>query len=124
MSVPDVHIGDIGTLYRVRVTDEGGDFDPSTATVKQLKFRLAGGTVLDKTAAVEVGAGDEAGQFFLTYTVGAGEGPGSPPDEFHSLEGAIKVQAFLEWADGKQYHSNIRSVDDDGRELRVRVNLQ
>ena len=120
--VAEVHQGDIGTTYRVRVQDENGDFDPSGASVKELIFLMPGGVVLEKTATVEVGSGDEAGQWFLTYEVGAADG--SPPDEFHETVGRFKVQAYLEWADGTKYHSDVRETDDDGALLRVYPNLR
>lgn len=123
MSEPyEVHVGDIGTKYRVRVLDESGDFDPSSASVKQLIFSMPGGVLLEKTATVETGSGAEAGRFFLTYTVTAASG--SPSDEFHETSGRFKVQGYLEWADGKKYYSNKRTTDDDGNELRVHPNLR
>lgn len=117
----EVHLGDIGTIYRVRVTDENGDFDPRSATIKQLIFAMPGGVVLEKDATVLVGSGDEDGQFFLSYTVA--DDAGSPTDDFHQTVGKFRLQAYLEWADGTHYHSNVRTTDDDGNELRIHRNL-
>ncbi len=118
----EVHQGDIGTLYRVRVMDEGADFDPSDASVKTLLFKMPGNsTILERTATVEVGSGSEAGQWFLTYEVGADDG--SPEDQFHQNAGKFKVQGYLEWSDGTKYHSNVQTVDNEGNELRVHRNL-
>jgi hypothetical protein len=118
----EVHVQDLGTTYRVRVKDEGADFDPSAASVKKLLFLMPGNdVVLEKDAAVEVGSGAEVGQWFLTYEVGADEG--SPEDEFHQNAGRFKVQGYLEWADGTKYHSNVQTLDKDGNELRVHRNL-
>ena len=120
---PEVHQFDVGTKYRVRVKDENGDFDPSSALIKRLIFLMPGNTyVLEKDATVEVGSGAELGQWFLTYTVVADAG--SPQDEeFHQFTGRFKVQGYLEWANGDKYHSNVQTVDDDGNELRVHRNL-
>ena len=120
--LPEVHVGDIGTTYRVRVQDEDGDFDPSGASVKELIFLMPGGVVLEKEATVEVGSGDEAGQWFLTYEVEAADG--SPGDEFHETAGRFQLQAYLEWSDGTKYHSDVRTTGDDGGELRVHPNLR
>lgn len=117
----EIHVGDIGTRYRVRVQDDDGDFDPSTASIKQLIFALPNGVVIEKDATVATGSGDEAGQFFLVYEVDAGEG--SPPDEFHEIAGPMTVQAYLEWSDGDRYHSNKITTDQDGNELRIHTNL-
>jgi hypothetical protein len=54
----------------------------------------------------------------------ASDGAGSPPDEFHATAGKMKMQAYLEWADGTKFHSDLRSTDTDGRELRVYPNLE
>jgi hypothetical protein len=122
--VAEVHVGDIGTLYRVRVQDENGDFDPSSASVKELIFQMPG--VADpvvRDAAVLVGSGDEAGQWFLTYTVTEADVDTSPA-EFHGQAGRVTIQGYLEWVDGDRYHSNRRTLADDGTELRVHRNLR
>jgi hypothetical protein len=46
----EVHVGDVGTEFRVQVNQEGAEVDLLLATVKQLKFRKPDGTVLAKTA--------------------------------------------------------------------------
>jgi len=120
---PEVHVNDIGTLYRARVWDEDLPFDPSTATVMELIFRMPGSIVLTKTATLVAGAGSPALEWFLTYAVTAGAGAGSPPAEFHALAGPVKIQAYLEWADGTKFHSDVRTTDEEGRELRIYGNL-
>lgn len=122
--VAEVHVGDIGTLYRVRVRDEDGDFDPTAASVKELIWVMPGvDDVVVRTADVEVGSGDELGQWFLTYQVLPGDVTGSPA-EFHVEPGKITIQGYLEWASGEQFHSQKRTTDDDGNELRVHGNLR
>jgi hypothetical protein len=120
---PEVHVGDIGTLYRARCWDEQLPFDPTTATIKELIFRMPGGVVLTKTATLVAGVGSPATEWFLTYTVTAGAGGGSPVGEFHATDGPVQMQAYLEWADGTNFHSDVRTTDDQGRELRVYRNL-
>lgn len=120
---PEVHVGDVGTQYRVRIIDEDGtDFDPSDADVMELVFKLAGGGVVRKGATLEVDS--PAGQWFLTYTVVANDGVGSPPGDFHPERGRMKVQAYLEWGDGRKFSSDVVSVDTDGRDLMVYENLE
>jgi hypothetical protein len=122
-TVREIHVGDVGTTYRLRVKDQDGDFDPSSATVKQLLFTMPGVEALvTRSASVETGAGDEVGQWFLTYSVIEADVDGSPA-EFHIESGQITVQGYLEWADGQRLHSNARVTDDYGNELRVYRNL-
>jgi len=119
----EVHVGDVGTQYRVRILDDGVDFDPSDAPVKRLIFLMPGGVVLVKEASVETDA-SPATRWFLTYTVQQDDGAGSPPDEFHAIPGKVKVQAYLEWASPyRQFHSDIQTVDENGVELQIWENL-
>lgn len=117
----EVHVGDVGTMYRIRVKDKGGDFDPSSASTKQLIFLMPGNITLVKTADVEVGTGDEDGRFFLTYTVGAGDGQSGA--EFHATAGQITLQGYLEYVGGNKWHSNKTTHDADGRKLLIHTNL-
>jgi hypothetical protein len=117
----EVHVNDIGTKYRVRVEDELGPFDPSDADVKQIIFKLPQG-VITKDADVEPD-GSPATAWFLTYTVTAGAGLGSPPGEFHEEAGRFSMQAYLEYTDGTKYRSSVQTVDEDGEELRIYKNL-
>lgn len=124
----EVHVGDIGTKYRCRCRDNGSDFDPSAATVKRITFRMSGlkavggasVSTLDRDADVEVGVGAEAGQFFLTYTVTASDVADSG---FHSTPGSVKLQAYVEFGDGTQYHSDIQTKDTSNALLKVYKNL-
>src|SRR5688500_7992058 len=119
----EIHIGDRGTEYRLNLTDSEGAVDPSTATVKQILFYLPQGEVVVKDADV-LADGSPATAWSLTYTIVEGDGIGSPAGEFHESSGRLKVQAYLEWADGSRFHSSIRQTDDEGAELRVYRNLR
>lgn len=117
----EIHVGDIGTTYRVHVLDDNAEFDISGAITTDLLFQMPNGIVLRKGATVTT-EGSPAEKWFLEYQVQPGDGVGSP-GEFHDNEGPIAVQAFLEWADGNRWHSNIQTVDTDGQELRIFPNL-
>lgn len=117
----EVHVGDIGTVYKVHVLDGGEEFDISAATVHELIFRMPNGAILRKTADITTN-GSPATAWYLEYEVQPGDGLGSP-GEFHDNEGAFQVQGFLQWADGKQWHSNVQTMDTDGQELRIFPNL-
>jgi hypothetical protein len=126
----EVHVGDIGTVYRCRCLDRGEDFDPTSATVKQLRIKmpglLDGGSppasvaMITKTATVEEGEGDEAGRFYLTYQVTAADVASLG---FHSTPGKIKLQGYVEFASGAKYSSDIQTEDDDAVEMKVHKNL-
>ena len=119
----EVHVNDVGTLYRARVYDEDLPFDPSDAIVKQLIFRMPGSVVLTKTATVVSDGLSPPLVWYMTYEVQAADGAGSPPAEFHALAGPVKIQAYLQWFDGTHFHSDIRTTDELGRELRIYGNL-
>jgi hypothetical protein len=117
----EIHVGDIGTLYHVEVLDAGQPFDPAGATITQLIFKMPNGLILRKDATVTT-EGSPADSWFLDYTVVPGDGIGSP-GEFHDNEGAFQVQGYLEWGDGRNWHSDIITADTDGQELRIFPNL-
>ncbi len=117
----EIHVGDIGTIYRVRVLDNGIDFDFSTADIMELIFLMPNNIVLHKAATMTTD-GSPATQFFLEYQVMPGDGVGSP-GEFHDNEGPLAVQAYLHFPDSSQFHSSIQTIDTDGQELRIFPNL-
>jgi hypothetical protein len=49
---PEIHVNDIGTIFRVTLRDESGLVDLSTASTKQIIFRKPSGTILTKTASL------------------------------------------------------------------------
>lgn len=117
----EIHVGDIGTVYIIRLLDDGSDFDISAADVTELIFKMPNGLVLRKTATV-VTDGSPPDQWSLEYEVQPGDGVGSP-GEFHDNPGPFQFQAYVHFPDGKQWHSNVQTVDTDGQELRIHPNL-
>lgn len=117
----EIHVGDIGTVYHVEITDSCQPFDPSDADIAQLIFQMPNGVILRKDATVTT-EGSPADAWFLDYEVMPGDGVGSP-GEFHDNPGPLAVQAYLHFADGTQWHSNIQTLDTDGKELYIFPNL-
>jgi len=118
----EIHVGDIGTIYRSLVVDQDGNsFDPTGATVMKLIFKMPNGLILWKDAVMTTN-GSPATQWFLEYEVMPGDGVGSP-GEFHDNAGLLQVEGYLEYADGRVFHSQIISSDEDGNELRIFENL-
>ena len=119
---PEIHVGDRGTRYELPLEDQDGPFDPSDASVKQIVFRTPDGVIV-KDAEV-VAYGSPATSWGLGYTIEEGDGLGSPTGEFHNRSGKLRVQAYLEWLDGRRFHSTERFTDDAGRELRIAGNIR
>lgn len=65
----EIHKGDVGTILRVTVTDDGAAVDISAATTKQLWLRSPSGAVSTKTATF-TGSGTDGK---LQYTTIAGD---------------------------------------------------
>lgn len=114
---PEVHVNDVGTLYRVRLRDGTGPVDPSDATTKQIIFELSDGNVVTKTATVV----EEAPEFYLTYEVQVADGYSG--QEFHPQAGPMKMQGRLAWSDGSTFSTDILTTDEDGLPLRVHANI-
>lgn len=106
----EVHVGDIGTTYRVAITDRGVPFDPTVAEVKELVFGMPQG-VLTKPATVE----QDGAAWLLVYVV-------DDPD-FHSQAGPVTLQAHIKFSDTDEYRSEIQRYAADGSELLVWPNL-
>jgi len=109
----DIHLGDIGTEYKIQILDNGTPFDPSDASTKQILFRFNDGTIVTRTATVEEDV--DTGIFYLIYVVTS--------DTFHTVPGEFSIQAKLEFADGSIYHSSVQTTDDGGNPLTIAVNL-
>lgn len=109
----EVHVGDIGTEYRVKVTDAGAVFDPSAATVKKLIFARPQGDVVERDATAELVGED----YYLVWKVPASDAT------FHATAGKMKIQAKLTFADGTIFKSSIQDKDADGNLLMVFANL-
>lgn len=118
MHGPDIHVSDRGTKYWGRTNERGVNFDPSSATTKQLKFRLADGTVEVRTAQAEQ---DSDGKWCLTYRTD----PSSDADDvLHSKVGQLAIQGFVDFgASTGRWHSDVQPNARDGRTLLVKPNL-
>jgi len=99
----DVHVGDIGTLYKAKVQDLGTPIDISTATVKKLIFKAPAG-VVEKVATVIHPDAD----WYLTYTAVAAD---SNAGGIHSKKGTVSWQGYVEFASGDRYHTNIETYE-------------
>ena len=111
----EIHVSDVGTRYYCRVRDRGGDFDPSGADVKLLRFLLPDGvTVVEKPATVESEVVEGQTRWYLVYYAEAG---------FHANPGDMKLQGQITYGDGRQWFSDIRTRDDDQEPLTVHANL-
>jgi len=128
-----VHVGDVGTVYRGRLTGINPPFDPLEADLVQLIFSLPGDVVLTKDAAIEPDpdSGSPVDAWRLEYQVQGDDGSGSPAGVFHETEGPIRIQAALRWtssgspsAEELQWHSDVATVDVNGQELRIFPNLE
>ena len=127
-----VHVGDVGTVYRARVTGIQPPFDPLDADIHQLIFGLPGDITLtkDATIAADPDAGSPVDAWLLEYQVQGDDGAGSPAGVFHATQGPVSVQASLRWsgsgspsAEELQWHSDVATVDLDGKDLRIFPNL-
>lgn len=119
---PEVHIGDRGPRYRLRLINQDGDaIDPTSAIVKELWFDMPQGQL--RKAAEVISVGSPATAWDLAYQVVGNDGIGSPAGEVHLSTGRFTIQAHVEWADGVRKSSTIGHVADNGMELRVHRNI-
>jgi hypothetical protein len=123
----EVKIGDVGTVYFVPTYDDDREltnFDPSSATTKQLVFRMQGASALLMRTATAVqqtiGGVDVWG---LAYTVTAADV--APYDAqaqtggFHQQAGPISIEGYLEFSPSQKWTSSTVTKDLQGRPLKV-----
>lgn len=126
----EVKVQDCGTVYRVPTYDDDltpANFDPSTATTKQLVFKMPGVTpLLTRTATAAQVAIDGVSVWCLTYTVVAAD-IGAYVDAthggFHYAAGEVSIEAYLEFSAAQKWSSGIVKYDQQGRKLQVAARL-
>ena len=106
----EVHVGDVGTTWRVKCLDGGEPFDPTEAILTEIIFKMPQGVVV-KPAAVEQDGDD----FYLVYIAEEG---------FQSAAGKVSLQAHVKFSDGQEYRSDVQTADENGNELKVARNLE
>lgn len=124
MSRSDCFVGDVGTVYRIPTYDDDmtpSNFDPSSATTKQLIFEMPGASgVLTRTATAAQVTIDSVATWCLTYTVLAAD---VVAGGFHQQAGPVKIQGYLVFSASQSWKSSIVTQDQQGRTLRVAENL-
>jgi hypothetical protein len=80
--VEEVHVGDIGTIFRATLHDNGVALDVSSASTLEFTFQKPNGTTLTKTA-VLTGDGTDG---VVEYTTVSGD---------IDLHGDWKIQAYV-----------------------------
>jgi hypothetical protein len=124
MADGEIQVGDIGTIYQVPIYDEDlamVNFDPSSALVKKIYFRMptsTGHVTRERTAVPAQVAIDGVQTWCLTYTVLAADAA-----EFHTDIGLLTIQGYIEYADGRKWRSNKITKDYQGRPLRIFANI-
>lgn len=104
MTTPcDVHVGDIGTRFQGELEDDGEPFDATLATVKTLTWKRPDGSVISRDATLTTEGVSPDERWFLEYVTLSSE-----PD-FHALVGRYTWQGYVEFPDGKKFHTNTRA---------------
>ncbi len=126
----DIKVGDVGTEYRVPIYDDDlseANFDPSSASTKQLRFKMPGASGLCvRDATAEQVTIDGSAVWCLTYTVTADDVKAYVDESeggFHQAAGPIKVEGYLVFSASEKWSSSTVTVDYRGRELRVTSTL-
>lgn len=91
----EIHVDDIGTIFRLTFLQSGSVVDLSTATTKQIWFKKPSGEILTKTASFYTDGTDG----ILQYTVVSGD-----LDE----KGTYEIQGFVVITAGT-FHSDVQT---------------
>lgn len=116
----DVKVGDIGTVYFVPTYDNDlaeANFDPSSASVLQLIFRMPGASgLLTRTATAAQKTIGSASVWGLQYTVLAAD---VVAGGFHQEAGDLAIEGYLEFSSAQKWSSGLVTKDQQDRPLRV-----
>jgi len=93
-TIANVHVGDVGTLFKGKIQDIGVPFDPTLATVKIIVWKTPSGPV-EKNASVTTDGVD----WYLEYL--------TTDPAFHAKKGKYSWQGHIEFAGGQKYSTNI-----------------
>lgn len=126
----EIKVGDIGSVYRVPTFDYDTNlqnFNPSSASVKQLIFRMPGADGLCvRTATAAQVTIDGVATWCLTYTVTEADVDEYVDEDeggFHQQAGKIKIEAYVEFSNSQKWSSGIVTKDYLGRPLEVVARL-
>ena len=95
----EFHLGDVGNVIRLTITEDGSAQDISTVTTKTLRFRTPRGNFIEKTASFYTNGTDGK----IQYTTEAGFFDANDP----RLAGDWQVQAYLAGLGAFTGHSTI-----------------
>lgn len=116
-----------GTVYRVPTYDDDvalENFDPSTATTKQIIFKMPGSEALITRDADAVQ--DDDGIWGLEYTTTAADiAPYTSPTVggFHQEAGTISIEGYVAFSAAQEWASSTVTKDQQDRPLRVVARL-
>jgi hypothetical protein len=102
-AVADVHVGDVGTLYQGEIQDTGAAFDPTTATTKELSWKLPNGTVITRGATISTTGTGPTQKWFLEYTHQAADLVAG----LHQYSGHHRWQGKVVFPSGQTYRTNV-----------------
>lgn len=126
----EIKVGDIGTVYYVPTYDNDltpANFDPSTATTKQLIFKMPGVTTpITRDATATQRTINGASVWCLTYTVVAADVAAytSPTaGGFHQTPGNLRIEAYVEFSSAQKWSSETVTSDQQNRTLKISARL-
>ena len=92
-----IHVGDVGTIFRLTIVENDGTtvVPVQTATVKKIYFKKSDGTKLSKTALFYTDGSDG----IIQYTGLAGD---------ISISGVWEMQGYVEMPAGKFYSEAVK----------------
>lgn len=94
MAANEIHINDIGTQFKLTISDDGAVVDVSTA-IKKIKFLKPDGTCMEKTATNYSGGTDG----IISYITESAD---------LDVVGTWKIQAFVDFGD-TEFYSDVHS---------------
>lgn len=101
----DVHVGDVGTLYKAKIQDGGVPFpDMAAATVGLITWKTPSG-LMERDFGDGVTVTTDTVDYYLEYIMIESD----IADGLHALKGNYSWQGYVEFPGGQKYHTNIET---------------
>lgn len=90
MAANEIHINNVGTVFRVTISEDGSGVDISSTTSRLIRFGKPDGTTVEKTGTLV----DGGTSGIMSYTAESG---------FLDACGTWKIQGFVDFGDDEHY---------------------
>jgi hypothetical protein len=99
----DVHVGDVGTLYKAEIQDDGAAFPDLLSVSDAVIIWKTPSGLITRNIAQGVEVTTASGKYYVQYIIL----PADVTAGIHAKKGTYKWQGYVEFPGNQKYHTNI-----------------